>query len=75
MDETYSTTPGPNRRDFLVQALGLGALLSHPTHLLAQERLPTRRIPVSGEAIPVVGFRSSKPVLESPTEGARSFGD
>jgi diketogulonate reductase-like aldo/keto reductase len=69
MGATCNTTPGPNRRDFLAQALGLGALLSHPAQLLAQERLPTRRIPVSGEAIPVVGFGSSKPVLESPTEG------
>ena len=69
MSVTHSTTPGPNRRDFLARALGLGALLSHPAHLLAQERLPTRTIPVSGEAIPVVGFGSSKPVLESPTEG------
>jgi diketogulonate reductase-like aldo/keto reductase len=59
----------PNRRDFLAQALGLGALLSRPGRLLAQERIPTRTIPVSGEAIPVVGFGSSKPVLESPTEG------
>ena len=69
MGASSITTPGPNRRDFLVQALGLGALLSHPAHLLAQERLPTRTIPVSGEAIPVVGFGSSKSVLESPTEG------
>jgi diketogulonate reductase-like aldo/keto reductase len=69
MGTSSITTPGPNRRDFLVQALGLGALLSHPAHLVAQERLPTRTIPVSGEAIPVVGFGSSKPVLESPTEG------
>ncbi len=69
MGASSITTPGPNRRDFLVQALGLGALLSHPTHLPAQERLPTRTIPASGEAIPVVGFGSSKPVLESPTEG------
>ncbi len=69
MGATSIPTPGPNRRDFLVQALGLGALLSHPAHLVAQERLPTRTIPVSGEAIPVVGFGSSKPVLESPTEG------
>jgi diketogulonate reductase-like aldo/keto reductase len=59
----------PNRRDFLAQALGLGALLSRPSRLLAQERLPTRSIPGTGETLPVVGFGSSKPVLESPTEG------
>lgn len=67
MDATFDMKP--NRRDFLAQALGLGALLSRPGRLLAQERIPTRTIPVSGEAIPVVGFGSSKPVLESPTEG------
>ena len=59
----------PNRRDFLAQAMGLGALLSHPGRLLAQETLPTRAIPGTTEALPVVGFGSSKPVLESPTEG------
>ena len=64
-----STTPDPNRREFLGQALGIGALLSHPTSILGQETLPTRTIPISGEEIPVVGFGSSKPVLESPTEG------
>ena len=62
-------TPKPNRRDFLAQAMGLGSLLSTPARLLAQERLPTRRIPGTGEAIPVIGFGSSKPVLESPREG------
>ena len=67
MDANFDMNP--NRRDFLAQALGLGALLSRPDRLLAQERIPTRTIPVSGEAIPVVGFGSSKPVLESPTEG------
>ena len=58
-----------NRREFLIQALGLGALLSRPGRVLAQERLPTRTIPGTAEALPVVGFGSSKPVLESPTEG------
>ena len=67
MDANFDMNP--NRRDFLAQALGLGALLSRPDRLLAQERIPTRTIPVSGEEIPVVGFGSSKPVLESPTEG------
>ncbi len=59
----------PNRRDFIAQALGLGALLSRPDRLLAQEPLPTRPIPGTGETLPVIGFGSSKPVLESPTEG------
>ncbi|MFW6199238.1 MAG: aldo/keto reductase [Gemmatimonadota bacterium] len=62
--------------------LGAGALLSRPAAALAresagpggtlralQETLPTREVPVSGEPIPVVGFGSTKSVLESPTEG------
>ena len=69
MSSTDDAAPKPNRRDFLAQAMGLGALLSTPARLLAQERLPTRMIPSTGEPIPVVGFGSSKPVLESPTEG------
>ena len=69
MGSTDDAAPKPNRRDFLAQAMGLGALLSTPARLLAQERLPTRMIPSTGEPIPVVGFGSSKPVLESPAEG------
>ena len=69
MGATHDRTSKPNRRDFLARALGLGALLSQPARLLAQERLPTRPIPGTGESLPVVGFGSSKPVLESPTEG------
>ena len=69
MDATFNTTPKPSRRDFLAQALGLGALLLQPAHVSAQESLPTRRIPGTGEALPVVGFGSSKSVIESPAEG------
>ena len=69
MGATPNTTPKSNRRDFLAQALGLGALLSRPARVLAQGRLPTRPIPGTGESLPVIGFGSSKPVLESPTEG------
>lgn len=58
------------RRAFLGQMAGLGALLTDPGRLLAQEHIPTRTIPVSGEALPVVGFGSTKAVLEIPSEGA-----
>ena len=57
------------RREFLIQVGGLGVLLSGPSGLLAQERLPTRAIPGTAETLPVIGFGSSKPVLEIPTEG------
>jgi diketogulonate reductase-like aldo/keto reductase len=69
MGKNYGEKPKPSRRDFVAQALGLGALLTRPARLLAQETLPTRPIPSTGEALPIVGFGSSKPVLESPTEG------
>lgn len=64
----------PDRREFLLQMTGFGALLSRPDRILArirerQEAIPTRAIPTSGEALPVVGFGSTKAVLESPREG------
>ena len=63
------TKSEPTRRDFLVRAAMLVATLPRPLKISAQETLPTRTIPVSGEAIPVVGFGSTQSVLESPTEG------
>lgn len=57
------------RRDFLARVGGLAALLATPPRLLAQERLPTRPIPGTGESLPIVGFGSSKAVLEIPTKG------
>ena len=68
--------PEPTRRDFLAQVAGIGTLLSTPRHLLSsdgglltQQAIPTRAIPGSGEALPIIGLGSSKPVLEIPTEG------
>lgn len=62
------------RREFLIQLAGLGALASRPGRLLAGDRvveqtLPTREIPGTGESLPVVGFGSTKAVLEIPDEG------
>ncbi|WP_420464046.1 aldo/keto reductase [Candidatus Palauibacter sp.] len=62
------------RRDFLASLAGLGALLATRgpalgSTLSAQTTLPTRPIPGTGETLPIVGFGSSKPVLEIPTEG------
>jgi diketogulonate reductase-like aldo/keto reductase len=57
----------PNRREFLLSSLAV--LLARPLHVLAQERLPTRAIPASGETVPVIGLGSTKPVLQLPTEG------
>ncbi|WP_419938757.1 aldo/keto reductase [Candidatus Palauibacter sp.] len=68
---THSDT---TRRDFLIGLAGAGAVLAAPRAVFGntlppQETLPTRPIPGTEEALPIVGFGSSKPVLEIPTEG------
>ena len=71
-------SPGDTtRRDFLSCLAGAGAVLAAPRALFgstppAQEMLPTRPIPGTEETLPIVGFGSSKPVLEIPTEKGRS---
>jgi len=57
------------RRTFLGQLALAGLALSMPPALLAQARLPLRRIPATGEELPVVGLGSSAVVLEIPAEG------
>jgi diketogulonate reductase-like aldo/keto reductase len=57
------------RRAFLGQLALAGAAISAPPSLYAQQRLPSRRIPTTGEALPVVGLGSSAVVLEIPEEG------
>ncbi len=69
-----ATPSDTTRRDFLISLAGAGALLAAPraafgAALSAQEMLPTRPIPGTEETLPIVGFGSSKPVLEIPTEG------
>jgi len=59
------------RRAFVKAVGGAGALLTLRVPLLAQERLPTRPIPSTGEELPIVGLGSSAPVLEIPTEGTQ----
>ena len=70
-----ATTAEPTRREFLVGAVGLGAMLSRPLRASTQEALPTRTIPMTGEALPIVGFGSSQAVLESPSEGTEPIAD
>ena len=67
--------PEPTRRAFLVQLPALGVLLSRPGGLLAQETLPARAIPGTGEALPVIGLGSTKAVLEIPTAGTAPLGE
>ncbi len=69
-----ATPSDTTRRDFLMQMAGVGAVLVSPGAVLGgrvqqQATLPTRPIPGTDETLPIVGFGSSKPVLEIPTEG------
>ena len=62
------------RRDFLLRMAGVGAVLATPRAVPGerpqqQPTLPTRPIPGTDGTLPIVGFGSSKPVLEIPTEG------
>jgi diketogulonate reductase-like aldo/keto reductase len=61
------------RRDFVSWAAAVSAFLSHPIQALAQERLPTRPIPVSGEQLAVIGFGSSKAVMQIPEAGTEAL--
>jgi len=69
-----ATLSDTTRRDFLLRMAGVGAALATPRAVLGerprqQAPLPTRPIPGTDETLPIVGFGSSKPVLEIPTEG------
>ena len=61
------------RRGFLGRLSGVGALLTRPIRGLAQERLPTRAIPATGEMLPVIGLGSSKAVRLIPEDGIESL--
>ncbi len=58
-----------SRRDFLalLSALPLAGLVS--ADAAAQQQMPARRIQVTGEALPVIGFGSSKAVQEIAQNG------
>ena len=56
------------RRRFLGVS-SLSVLLARLAPALAQGKLPSRTIPVSGEAVPVIGLGSTKAVLDIPAKG------
>ncbi len=58
-----------NRREFLAQLSSLGVLLSRPFPTSAQDTIPLRVIPATGESIPVIGFGSTKAVVQIPEAG------
>jgi diketogulonate reductase-like aldo/keto reductase len=57
------------RRDFLALFSALPMTSLVPAALDAQQKMPTRRIPASGESLPVVGLGSSKVVEEIAKNG------
>lgn len=59
----------PSRRDFLAAASSLAAAGLVPWTALAQEKMPARPIPVTGERLPIVGLGSSKAVEEIAAHG------
>ena len=61
--------PPTNRREFLAQLSTLGVLLSRPFPTRAQDAIPLRVIPATGESIPVIGFGSTKAVVQIPEVG------
>jgi diketogulonate reductase-like aldo/keto reductase len=60
---------GTNRREFLALAAALGAVGAAPRQVLAQGQMPWRRIPTTGEMLPVVGLGSSKVVAGIAANG------
>jgi diketogulonate reductase-like aldo/keto reductase len=58
------------RRDFLALLTALGAAGLGAPRAFAQQSMPLRRIPSTGEELPVIGLGSSKAVSEIAAEGA-----
>ncbi len=59
-----------SRREFVAMLSALGVSGFGAARSLAQENMPTRVIPSTGERLPVVGLGSSKVVQEVATEGS-----
>ena len=59
----------PNRRAFLTLLSSLSVSGFMPPAVMAQRRMPSRRIPSSGEDLPMVGLGSSKVVEEIAKNG------
>jgi diketogulonate reductase-like aldo/keto reductase len=57
------------RRDFFGWAGAVAASSFAPRLALAQQQMPVRRIPSTGEMLPVIGLGSSKVVQEIATKG------
>lgn len=66
-----------NRRKFMRDAGALGAALSLPqlAASLATQKMATRPIPSTGEALPIVGLGNSRPFSDGDYESARQLLD
>ncbi len=58
-----------NRREFLARLAALPMTSLVPVSLAAQQKMPARRIPATGESLPVIGLGSSKVVEEIAKNG------
>ena len=61
------------RRDILAMLSAMGVAGLGPARSLAQERMPLRTIPSTGEMLPVVGLGSSKVVSQVSTNGPEAL--
>lgn len=57
------------RRNFLASVSALGLYGLAPGRLFAQQPMPTRQIPGTNEALPIIGLGSSKPVSQIAERG------
>jgi diketogulonate reductase-like aldo/keto reductase len=67
--EESSMSHPTSRRDFLALLSTASATALLPSLAIAQRTMPTRRVPVSGENLPVIGLGSSKVVEEIARNG------
>ena len=63
------STVNPTRREAIAAIAGLGVAGMLPAAAFAQEAMPSRRIPGTDEALPLVGLGSSKPVAQIADRG------
>jgi diketogulonate reductase-like aldo/keto reductase len=68
-----SLNSNPSRRDFLALLATLGAGAAAIRGAWAQHTMPLRRIPSTGETLPVIGLGSSKPVAEIAANGTQAM--
>ena len=63
----------PGRREFLKTSAAAALALASPAAGFASERMQKRRIPASGEEIPVVGLGTSDEFEHVPADGGRQL--